>query len=670
MVFTVNLSSASADNVTVEYTTNPGSAIAPADFAATSGTLTFAPGVTQQFITVPVVADAVDESDETFTVTLSNPTGVDLGANSTATGTITNDDAAPTVSIAGGTSVLEGNAGTTNMVFTASLSGNATSKTVTVQYTTANGSANAGSDYVATSGTLTFAPGVTTQLITVAVIGDTIDEEDESFSVNLSAPTNATLGTSSSNGTILDDDAAPTVSLSSASAVEGDSGTSPLIFTASLSAASGKQVTVVYATVDDTATTADGDYVATSGTITFAPGVTTQLITVLVNGDTKDESDETFNVTLSSPANATLGGNGVGTIQNDDNPPSIAFGNLLVSSLEGDAGTTDYVFTVNLSNPSGNTVTVEYATSDISAQEGSDYVGATGTLTFSPGTTTQLVTVTVNGDTVKEANESFRVTLANATDATLPPPNEPAIGTILNDDGPHLSFEQANVSHPEGNSGTTEFVFAVNIGQTDAEDVTVEYTTVDGTATAGSDYVATSGTLTFAPGESVQFITVLVNGDSALETDETFSIQLSNPTNATLDSNSATGTIVNDDALLIGISDASVQEGDTGETNQMVFTVNLSSESTDTVTVEYDTVAGTATAGSDYTPTSGTLTFAPAPRSCSFPCRCWAICWTRTTRRSPSGCSTQPTPATHNRWPRPSRPPERFWTTTRRPRFR
>ena len=128
----------------------------------------------------------------------------------------------------GDASVAEGNSGTTPLVFTVSLSA-ASGQQVTVGYATSDGTATAGSDYQATSGTLTFAPGVTSQLVTVQVSGDTLDEPDERLSLTLSSPTNATLGTATGTGTILDDDATPTLSISSASVAEGNSGTTPLV---------------------------------------------------------------------------------------------------------------------------------------------------------------------------------------------------------------------------------------------------------------------------------------------------------------------------------------------------------------------------------------------------------------------------------------------------------
>src|SRR5206468_2428704 len=144
-------------------------------------------------------------------------------------------------------------------------------------------------------------------------------EANEAFFVNLSAPTNAAIADGQGLGTIVNDDAQPTITISNVAANEGNGGTTPFTFTVSLSNASYQTVTVQYATADGTATTADNDYVAASGTVTFAPGQTSQTITVSVVGDTKFELDETFLVNLSNPSNATtLVGTGTGTILNDD----------------------------------------------------------------------------------------------------------------------------------------------------------------------------------------------------------------------------------------------------------------------------------------------------------------------------------------------------------------
>ncbi len=208
VTITVNRTGGTDCSVTVNFVTANGAAIPSSDYTSTSGTLTFNPGVASQSFAVPILDDTLFEGNETFTVIISNPGGgATLGAISTATVTIIDDDPAPTLAINNVTQV-EGNAGTSNFVFTATLTP-AIGQTVTVNFATSNGTATAGSDFTTTNGTLTFAPGVTTQTITVPVIGDTVNEPDETFTVTLSLPTNATITTATGTGTIQNATAIP-----------------------------------------------------------------------------------------------------------------------------------------------------------------------------------------------------------------------------------------------------------------------------------------------------------------------------------------------------------------------------------------------------------------------------------------------------------------------------
>jgi hypothetical protein len=215
-------------------------------------------------------------------------------------------------------SVAEGNGGTRNAVFTVSLAA-LTSQTATVNVSTTDGSASAGSDYLSASGTLTFAPGETTKTITVPVRGDRLAEPNENFFVNLSNPTSATIADGQGVGTILDDE--PRISIRDVTAKEGNGKKTTLFtFTVTFSAAYDQPVTMSYRTADGTATTNDSDYVARTGTLTFAPGETTKTITVVVNGDNRRESDETFYLDLFGNSGNSLftKNRGTGTILNDD----------------------------------------------------------------------------------------------------------------------------------------------------------------------------------------------------------------------------------------------------------------------------------------------------------------------------------------------------------------
>jgi thiamine pyrophosphokinase len=429
VTITVNRTGGTDCSVTVDYATANGSATAGSDYTATSGTLTFGPGITSQTFAVPITDDTLFEGNETFTVTISNPGGgATLGATTSATVTIIDNDAPPTLAINNVTQA-EGNVGTTNFVFTVTLTGS-TALTTTVNYATANGTATAGSDYTATSGTLTFAPGVTSQTISVPVIGDTVNEADETFTVTLTSPTNATITTATGTGTIQNDDGQPTLSINNVTQAEGNAGTTNFVFTVTLTGSTALATTVNYATANGTAT-AGSDYTATSGTLTFAPGVTSQTISVPVIGDTVNEADETFTVTLTSPTNATITtATGTGTIQNDDGQPTLSINN--VTQAEGNAGTTNFVFTVTLSPASGQTVMVNYATANGTATAGSDYTATSGTLTFAPGVTTQNISVPVNGDTVFEPDETFTVNLSAPVNAMIT--TATGTGTIVNDE--------------------------------------------------------------------------------------------------------------------------------------------------------------------------------------------------------------------------------------------
>jgi large repetitive protein len=227
-------------------------------------------------------------------------------------------DALPTLSIDDVT-VTEGNGGKANATFTITLSPSSLLP-VTVNFVTADGSATAPDDYLAESGARTFSPGQTTKKVTVTVNGDVLDEAtNDTFFVNLTDPTNATLGDGQGRGSITDDDPLPTISIGNVSVLEGNSGTVGAAFTVSLSAPSGRQVRVDYTTADGTAR-APGDYIAIPATTsTFAAGQIARTVTVQVRGDIFVEPNETLMLNLSSPVNATIvDSQGLGTILNDD----------------------------------------------------------------------------------------------------------------------------------------------------------------------------------------------------------------------------------------------------------------------------------------------------------------------------------------------------------------
>lgn len=613
--FTVTLAPASDQSVIVDYTTQNGTATAPDDYTTTTGTLTFTPGQTTRTISVPIVADTQNEPDESFLVNLTDAANAVILIG-TATGTIINDDGLPALSI-GDAALPEGNSGTVDMTFAVTLS-LATDKVVTVNYASADGTATAPQDYTAVSGVLTFQPGETAKQITVPIVGDQTDEGDgEAFQITLSGPANAILAGGSATGAIADDDTARLNLQLGPEVREGDSGNIPAVFTATLTLPASFVVTTDYEVISgfgENGATAGVDFTGQlAGTLIFQPGQTTKTFSVNVIGDTIAEADEQFHAELSN-ANVPLATTtAFAAILDDDELPNLSINSVSVS--EGDNGTTDALFTVDLSQPSGQTVTVDYTTEDGAATAPADYTAAGGTLSFAPSETSKQITITVQGDTIDEGeSEAFQVVLSNPDGANLS--TATGTGTIDDDDTATLSLA-AGPEVLEGESGVTAAVFTVTLSTTAAAAISVAYEVRSGSgtdgATAGVDFTGDlTGTLTFAPGETRKNFSVEVQGDTEIEPDEIFTAHLSNA-NAPIAVGEAEAVIVNDDSEIpiLRIGDVTVTEGNSG-TTQAVFNVLLINPNGQTVSVQYATQDGSATAPEDYTAASGNLVFTGA----------------------------------------------------------
>ncbi|MBI3857693.1 MAG: Ig-like domain-containing protein, partial [Planctomycetes bacterium] len=251
------------------------------------------------------------------------------------------------------------------------------------------------------------------------------------------ASVNAQILTPTALGTIVNDDG-PDITIGNVTQAEGNAGTSNFVFTVNLSGPSASDVSFNFATSDVSATTADGDYIATSGSKTILAGNTSTTITVQVVGDNKKEPNETFNVTLSGAVNGNIvGGPGIGTITDDDPTPSISIND--VSQAEGNSGLTAFNFTLSLSNPSSQTITVLANTADGTATlADNDYQQIINqTVTFPPGSTSQPFTVNVVGDATTEPDQTFFVNLSGQTNSTIL--DGQGQGTILNDEGPSVT---------------------------------------------------------------------------------------------------------------------------------------------------------------------------------------------------------------------------------------
>lgn len=338
----------------------------------------------------------------------------------------------------------------------------------------------------------------------------------------------------------------PAVSINDVSLNEGDFDRTDATMTVSLSAPSSKSVSVQLRDFDNTATGGGSDYYPPStGSLTFLPGETTKTFTIPIIGDTRIEPDETFFIDLIGATNAVIGkSRATFTILNDDVVPTVSLSINDVSVTEGNSGTTPATFTVTLSAPTAKTVKVNYGYLSATAGVGEDFQLPGGTITFTPGQTTQTITVNVNGDTVAEGDETFNIVLRDPANALLA--DAQGICTIIDDEGrPTLSIN--NITIVEGNSGQKTALFTVSLSAKTNQQVSVSYTTSGGTATEDKDYMKAWGTILFAPQQTSQTLSVNINGDTVYEGDETFFMTLSGASGAVIAKAQGECTIINDD---------------------------------------------------------------------------------------------------------------------------
>ncbi|MCB0923928.1 MAG: cellulase family glycosylhydrolase [Mycobacterium sp.] len=364
----------------------------------------------------------------------------------------------PSVSIAD-VSVSEGNAGTTNANFTVTLSKAATTP-VTVGYSTANGTATAGADFTARSGTLTFAPGVTAQTVAVAVTGDTAVEPDETFTVALANPSGATLSRATATATIKNDDvAAPVPSQGAATvnyAVTNDWGSG---HNAAMTVTAGQSNLTNWTVEFDSPAKIVNIW---NAQITSHVGDHYVITNMPYNGRVAAGRSTSFGfqatpgAIASAPTNLTVNGVAVANPTTPPVAPAISIADLSVAEGNGggNGNNTHFMFAVTMDKASDTPVTVKYATSNGTAAAGADYQSAAGTLTFAPGVTAQTVHVDVIGDAAVEPDETFKVTLSDPAGGTIS--RAVATGTIVNDDTstptttPGLSISDASATEPGG----------------------------------------------------------------------------------------------------------------------------------------------------------------------------------------------------------------------------
>lgn len=533
-VITVSLSATTTKTVKVSYKTQGGTATPYSDYYPASGTLTFYSGQKIKTFNVSIINDSLVEPNETVGLYLFNPVSLNLGTPSTATLTILNDDNPPVVpSVYFNPSAYSVGEASGSINLTARLS-TTTSNTVTVNYSTLNGTAVAWHDYSPATGTLIFNPYEISKNFYINIIDDTLVEGTEYFYATLTNAVNAINNSPQAIINIIDDQELPLVYFDEDPSANENGGS--LTLKVNLSTTTSNTVYVNYYTINGTAI-AGYDYISTSGTFVINPGNLFATTSIVILDDTLVEGLEYFRAQLTNPINATIGAPSLISawiVDNDQAPvtPSVYFNPF---SYTVDENAYLVTITTRLTTSTNNTVTVNYNTIDGTAIAGSDYYATSGILTFTPGQTSKSFGVRIIDDSLHESmTEQFYATLTNAVNANID--SLKATVTIIDNDPnptvPGVYFYPSSYSIMENATGLA--AIGVRLSTSTSNTVTVGYSTFNGTAIAGSDYYPASGTLMFNPYQTSNYFYIDVIDDSIYEGNETVNLSLFNPVNAVL----------------------------------------------------------------------------------------------------------------------------------------
>jgi hypothetical protein len=574
VVVTVSRTSGDYGELKVDYALQDGAdlnsaATATTDYEFQAGTLTFVDGELTKTIIINIVDDSIYEGDEDFTISLNNLVGDgSIGSINSATISITEDDAfspAGEIAFEFDTELVNENDGSLSIsvVRTGGSFGE-----VSISYSTTDSTAIAANDYIAMSGTLTFADGETSKVITLDLVDDETYESEEIFSVQLSNLIgDGTLGGSLTTVTILDDEATPVAGVLDIEKGVYSIDENGISLAINIIRTGGDfgEVSVDVSTLSNTAM-AGVDFTSLIQTLTFTDGETVKVITITINDDSVFEGDESFNLNLSNVVGSELGNQSTSiiTIVEDDAVPPAGIIQFSGASYSVDENSGSVLLTITRTNGSFGSASVDVSTIDETATVTEDYQAETITLTFDDGETSQTISITIFDDENYEGNESFNVVLSNVTgDASLGNPLTTMVTIVENDAVPPAGILQLSGGSYSVNEGDSHVTITVMRTDGSYGDVSVDYEMNDGTAVNSNDYSSTNGTLYFSDGEMSQTIVIDIVDDSADENSESFTVSLTNPVSATLGSiQSATVTIEdNDEAVVVVVTPPPASSG-------------------------------------------------------------------------------------------------------------
>ncbi|XP_064383718.1 adhesion G-protein coupled receptor V1-like isoform X2 [Halichondria panicea] len=582
-------------------------ALSGSDYTGVTEVLIFSSSDVRQCVNIAIASDNLVESSETFTVELSSTSDAITFGVSMGTVTIIDDDTSATISLELADYTVGESEGSV-MVCAAITQGQLTGL-AGVQLTTMDGTATAlsGSDYTGVTEVLIFSSSDVRQCVNIAIASDNLVESSETFTVELSSTSDAiTFGVSMGTVTIIDDDTSATISLELADYTVGESEGSVMVCAAitqgQLTGLAGVQLT----TMDGTATALSGsDYTGVTEVLIFSSSDVRQCVNIAIASDNLVESSETFTVELSSTSDAITFGVSMGTVTiiDDDTSATISLelADYTIGESEGSVMVCAAITQGQLTGLAGVQLTTMDGTA--TALSGSDYTGVTEVLIFSSSDVRQCVNIAIASDNLVESSETFTVELSSTSDAITFGVSMGTV-TIVDDDTVTVSLEMDVYSVAEDSGSLVVCAVITSEQLLSAETVSVQLSATDGTAEAGSDYFLGTMSLTFTANGLTQCGGISITQDSRVENDETFTLQLtSSDPDVTLGASMATVTILNDDTVTVSLEMGvySVTE-DSGSLMVCAAITDGEIDPGVLLPLQFSSVVGTATPGSDYTP--------------------------------------------------------------------
>ncbi|OYV06566.1 MAG: hypothetical protein CFE26_05615, partial [Verrucomicrobiales bacterium VVV1] len=599
----ITSSGTGSGSITVRYTVT-GTATSGVDFTALSGTVVMGVNATASLPIVPLT-DSTGEGLESVIVTLTPDPAYTLAIDSSATVNLMDAGGFPLVHVSAPSfSITENNYSQLGFLVTRS---GATTSALTVNYTL-SGSAVAGTDFAAPSGSVIIQPGSTSAGVSLTPILDGLLEGTETVTLTIIYGGTYGIGLSSATGYILDSSNAtlPTTAGFDSSTSSSAEGSGTALIPVSLDTPSSTPVTIYYELSGGTALGAGMDFSLGSGSLVFAPGQVLKTIPVVISDDPVDEPDETVIVKLSYATNARIGtATHTLTINDNDAPLPLTLGFAgSASSIAEDAGTADIA--VALSAAQATPVTINYAVTGGTATIGTDYSISSGTLTFAPGETVKLVPNSLLDDLTVEPSETVILSLTGPSGAALNA-NSAHTLTLTDNDAVTLSIVATDAAAAEPSDPG---LFTITRSGSTASAVTVNLTRF-GSATNGTDYQSIPTTATIGIGQTQTTIPVIPINDLTRENNETISLGIASGSYQIGSPSTATVTLTDDEPLLsITASDASADEsGDPAS-----FTLTRSGVISNSLSVNVS-LGGTAISGTDYAPITVPVVMAPGAAS-------------------------------------------------------